>query len=97
MFGFPDILFQPNDAFVQLLARQTTTKADVVLGLFIAHNPQAMDMAARQEDGRIYLVEIKPSTSLLRYAWIIAIWTPAFSAFMHDFLSSFKAPERKEL
>ena len=30
--GFPDIIFQPDDAFVRLLARQAATNADVVLG-----------------------------------------------------------------
>jgi glucose-1-phosphate thymidylyltransferase len=32
VFGFPDILFQPDDVFAQLLARQTATHADIVLG-----------------------------------------------------------------
>src|SRR5688572_29373642 len=33
-FGFPDILFTPNDVFKQLLERQMSTNADLVLGLY---------------------------------------------------------------
>ncbi len=44
VFGFPDILFQPADAFCQVLDHQASTGADVVLGVFLAENPQKMDM-----------------------------------------------------
>ena len=37
VFGFPDIIFQPDNAFIQLLARQAATNADIVLGIFPAH------------------------------------------------------------
>ena len=33
-FGFPDIVFEPDDAFVRLLARQRQSEACVTLGLF---------------------------------------------------------------
>src|SRR6266852_4220551 len=42
-FGFPDIIFRSDDAFLRLLARQTATKADLVLGLFPAGQPQKWD------------------------------------------------------
>ena len=35
-FGFPDILFGPDDAYCQLLQRQAAVHADIVLGLFPA-------------------------------------------------------------
>ena len=35
-FGFPDILFGPEDVFIQLLNYQVTHHSDVVLGLFPA-------------------------------------------------------------
>ena len=56
--GFPDILFQPDDAFVRLLAQQSATNADVMLGLFLAHQPEKMDMVDIAQDGRIRLIEI---------------------------------------
>jgi len=38
--GFPDILFQPKDAFVKLLQRQAQSNAEVVLGLFPTQQPE---------------------------------------------------------
>jgi glucose-1-phosphate thymidylyltransferase len=92
-FGFPDIIFQPDNAFVQLLKRQAATNADVVLGLFPAPNPQKMDMVELDEEGRVRQIVIKPQQTELRCTWIIALWTPVFSHFMHDYL----ADQEKEL
>jgi glucose-1-phosphate thymidylyltransferase len=87
-FGFPDIIFQPDNAFVQLLMRQAATNADVVLGLFPAPNPQKMDMVALDKEGRVRQIVIKPQQTELHYTWIIAVWSPAFSHFMHDYLAA---------
>lgn len=86
VFGFPDIIFQPEGAFVRLLARQAATKADVVLGLFPADQPQKMDMVDLDEDGRIRQIVIKPRHTHLHDTWIIAVWTPVFTRFMHEYL-----------
>jgi len=86
VFGFPDIIFQPEDAFVRLLARQAATKADVVLGLFPADQPQKMDMVDLDEDDRIRQIVIKPCHTHLHDTWIIAVWTPVFTRFMHEYL-----------
>ena len=87
-FGFPDILFQPDDAFVQLLSRQKATSADVVLGLFSANSSQKADMIDLNEDGRVRQVIIKPPQTDLRYTWNIAVWAPVFTHFMHGLLAS---------
>jgi len=87
VFGFPDIIFQPDDAFVQLLARQASTKADIVLGLFVADQPQKMDMVDLDDGGQIRRIVIKPRQTKLRYTWIIAVWTPVFTRFMHEYLA----------
>lgn len=85
-FGFPDIIFQPDDAFVQLLTRQEASNADIVLGLFQAQQPNKMDMVELDGDGNITQIVIKPHETDLRYTWIIAVWTPRFSHFMHEHL-----------
>ena len=95
-FGFPDIIFHADDAFVRLLARQTATKADVVLGLFPTDQPHKWDMADLDADGRIRRIEIKPHETLLRYAWSIAVWTPVFSRFMHEYLVPLENAGRQE-
>lgn len=86
VFGFPDIIFQPNNAFANLLARQAESSADIVLGLFPAQQSQKADMVDLDVDGRIRQIEIKPTSTHLRYAWIIAVWTQVFTQFMHEYL-----------
>ncbi len=86
LFGFPDIVFQPQDAFVQLQQRQAETAADIVLGLFPTRQPQTADMVELDAQGRACRIIIKPAQTSLRYTWIIAIWTQVFSQFMHEYL-----------
>lgn len=87
-FGFPDIIFQPDDAFVRLLAKQAESNADIVLGLFPAHQPHKMDMVELSADDRIQKIDIKPVQTNLTYTWIIAVWTPNFMRFMHEYVVS---------
>jgi len=93
-FGFPDILFQPDDAFVQLLSRQKAAGADVVLGLFSANSPQKADMIDLSENGRVRQVIIKPPRTALRYTWNIAVWTPVFTQFLHEFLATVQIEDK---
>ena len=88
VFGFPDIIFHPDDAFVQLLSRQAKSNSDVVLGLFPALQPQNVDMVDLDADGRALGIQIKPARTHLRYTWIIAVWTPVFTRFMHECVSA---------
>ncbi len=89
--GFPDILFQPEDGFSRILARQQKTQADVVLGLFPTNQPQKAGMVDFDETGKVYLVVEKPPQSNLRYMWGIAVWTPQFTQFLHDYLITLKS------
>lgn len=87
-FGFPDILFDAGDAFVQLLERQASTGADVVLGLCPVEQPWTMDMVEVDDEGKIRSIVIKPPVSSLSYGWIIAVWSPVFTRFLHAHLRS---------
>jgi glucose-1-phosphate thymidylyltransferase len=95
VFGFPDIVFRPDDAFVQLLSHQATTHADVVLGLFPTDQSQRMDMVELDDDGRVRQIVIKPSQTNLRYTWIIAVWTPIFTRFMHRHLAAVQDSDKR--
>jgi len=89
-FGYPDILFSPDDGFSQLVAKQKQTNADVVLGLFPLRQDQRWtDFMAFDNIGKIKTISLEDhSKATQRIGWSIAFWTPAFSAFMHDFLVS---------
>ncbi|MFP4229387.1 MAG: NDP-sugar synthase [Salinivenus sp.] len=85
--GFPDILFSPDDAFVQLLHHQDATGADVVLGLFPARAPEKVDMVTLDAKGRPTNIAIKPKETSCTYTWICAVWTPVFTSYLHEFLA----------
>ncbi|BAZ15104.1 glucose-1-phosphate thymidylyltransferase [Calothrix sp. NIES-4071] len=88
--GFPDILFKPIDAFKRILARQATTGADVVLGLFPTEQPQKAGMVDFDDTGKVKLIVEKPQQSNLRYMWAIAVWAPTFTEFLHQYVSNLK-------
>ncbi len=86
--GFPDIIFQPDDAFVHLINRQAETNANIVLGVFPVDNCNKWDMVDICDDGRIRQIVIKPVQTDLRHTWGIAVWTPVFTRFMHEYLAN---------
>ena len=86
LFGFPDILFHPKDAFVRLLERQWETKTDLVLGGFQAENPSKMDMLVVDGQGRVSDIVIKPARTTLTHTWILAVWTARFSRYLHEYV-----------
>jgi glucose-1-phosphate thymidylyltransferase len=90
--GFPDMLNLPDDGFSQLLERQAKSNADVVLGLFPADRPATMDMVALGAHGKVDRILIKPPESDLRFTWGMAVWTPAFTEFMHSYLARLPMP-----
>jgi glucose-1-phosphate thymidylyltransferase len=94
--GFPDILFEPEDAFVQVLDRLETGDIDVSLGLCPAGFPRKMDMVDVLDNGRIKRLVIKPEETNLSYSWAVAAWTPVFTNFMHEYLAGCKETAAKQ-
>jgi glucose-1-phosphate thymidylyltransferase len=86
--GFPDIVFQPQDAFRRILERQQATGAPVVLGLFPTDQGPRSDMVELDDEGRARRIVIKQPGTDLRFMWSIAIWTPRFTDYLHQFLES---------
>lgn len=84
--GFPDVLLQPEDVFKRLLNRQLMSGAEVVLGAFPAQQPQKVGMVDIDEQGRVRWIVEKPAHTHLRYMWCVAVWTPTFTQFLHEFL-----------
>lgn len=84
--GFPDILFDSDDAFQRLVDRQAQMHADLVVGYFPADRPDKCDMIAVSAEGRLEQIVIKPQKTDLIFTWGIVLWTPAFSAFLNEFL-----------
>lgn len=86
--GLPDIIFEPADAYAQLISHLRASGAAVALGLFPTDQPHTADMVASDAEGLVRRIEIKPAQTDLRYTWMIAVWTPTFSTFMHHYLQA---------
>lgn len=86
--GFPDILFQPDDTFKRLLARLRAGSADVVINLLPFEHPHKGGMVDFDTTGRVRLIVEKPANSDLRYSWCAAVWKPAFTEFLHQYLAT---------
>jgi glucose-1-phosphate thymidylyltransferase len=94
-FGFPDILFNSSNVFLSLLEKQTNTGADLVLGLFNASNPEKMDMVDFDSQGKLKNIIIKPRKTDLSHTWIIAVWSPVFSRFLHEYVARFEKTNKE--
>lgn len=94
-FGFPDILFKPSNALVSLLEKQKNTGADLVLGLFKATKPEKMDMVDFDKLGKLKNIIIKPKKTDLSFTWIIAVWTPVFSNFLHKYVERYEKTNKE--
>ena len=88
--GFPDILFEPKDAFFKILKRLENSNADVVLGLFPTDKPQKAGMVDFDDAGKVRSIIEKPPESDLRFMWGIAVWKPEFTKFLHEYLIGIK-------
>jgi len=84
--GFPDIFFDSNEAFIQVLQKLESTNANVVVGIFPADLPYKVDMLDLWDDFRVKRFVIKPQKTHLHYTWGLAVWTPVFTRFMHEYL-----------
>jgi glucose-1-phosphate thymidylyltransferase len=93
--GFPDILFEPADAYTHLIAHQSKSQADVVLGLFPTEHYWKAGMVDFDDSGRVWQIIEKPQNCELKYMWAIALWTPRFTQFMHDYLAAIPNPAQE--
>jgi len=85
--GFPDILLQPRDIYARLIERWQQTQPDVVLGLFPCDRPQKAGMVDFDPDGKVKLILEKPPQTDLTFMWGVALWTPNFTQFLHDYVA----------
>jgi glucose-1-phosphate thymidylyltransferase len=86
-FGFPDILYWPEDALGSLVRRRESSAAEIVVGVVPTRRPEKEDLVELDERGQITAIEIKRESSDLRHTWMLAVWGPAFTEFMHAFVA----------
>lgn len=86
LFGMPDSIFHPREAFSILLTDHQTTGADLTLGLFPCFEPHRFGMVSLRDSGDIARIVDKPATSDSTKMWGIACWEPRFSTFIDHHL-----------
>jgi len=86
--GYPDILFEPKNAYSALIERREATGADLVLGLFPTDRPERVDMVVLDDEQHPIEVVIKQPDRGLRYSWCMALWTPRFSAMLTEHVTA---------
>jgi glucose-1-phosphate thymidylyltransferase len=98
--GFPDVLFEPENAFTLADAALGQKSADLLLGLYPVKDKrqkQKTDMVHFETNGRITQIIVKPKTTDLKFCWVFAIWKPDFTLFMHDYLKHDLAKRQKKI
>lgn len=96
--GFPDVLFEPENAFIVANATLRQKNADIMLGLYPVKDKRQMhktDMVHFETHGRITKIVVKPEKTDLKFCWVFAIWKPDFTLFMHDYLKHDLAKRQK--
>ncbi|HLS57491.1 MAG TPA: sugar phosphate nucleotidyltransferase [Zeimonas sp.] len=87
LFGFPDILIQPEDCFVRARDRLRDTGADIVLGLFQGALSDGLDLVDTDVHGRVTGLITKEEAPPRRegdVGYLLAAWAPGFTRFLVD-------------
>lgn len=88
LFGMPDTLFEPRNAFSLLLETHLYDGNDVTLGLFKTNQPQKFGMVKLDAKHNVLAFIDKPKHTSLKYMWGMAVWNYKFSDFMHTYLAN---------
>lgn len=92
VFGMPDTIIYPPEAFSILLEQHCAQPADLTLGLFSTTRPEKFGMVAIDPTGRVTAHVDKPHHTSLSLMWGCAVWEPAFTDLIHDVCASIAKP-----
>lgn len=87
-FGFPDILYWPENALAALVQRKEATDLDIVVGVVPTRRPEKEDLVELDDGGKIIGIHIKQPGCELEHTWMLAVWGPRFTDFMHSFVAA---------
>jgi glucose-1-phosphate thymidylyltransferase len=87
VFGFPDIIYWPEDALSAVVERHRVSGADFVVAVVPTDRPEKNDLVDLDQAGKIVRMEIKQPDSKLRHTWMLAVWGPEFTEFLHEFVA----------
>ena len=86
IFGMPDTIIEPADAFQKLLEDHQKNSADLTLGLFATQTPSKFGMVQLDKENYVVNTIDKPASSDLQYMWGCACWSPVFTKLIADYI-----------
>jgi len=86
LFGMPDTIFAPSDAFSRLLEDHRSTGSAVTLGIFPTNRPEKLCPVELDPTGRVIGMTDKPRRPQFQNTWGCATWSECFTDFMHRHL-----------
>jgi glucose-1-phosphate thymidylyltransferase len=86
LFGMPDTIFWPYDAFAEVLSMYRQVEADLVLGVFPTDQPERFSVVELDERSRVLSVTDKPAHTHLYNTWGMACWGPAFTELLNTYV-----------
>jgi len=95
LFGMPDTIFWPYNAFEQVLALHRQAKADLTLGIFPTEQPERFSVVELDEGGRVLSITDKPARTHLHNTWGMACWGAAFTELLNASVSQSLASTRE--
>lgn len=96
LFGMPDTIVEPKDAYVRLINHHREAEADLTLGIFDTDTPWKFSPVQINDQGRVLSIVDKPKETQLRNTWGICCWGPGFTEMMHRYLAAL-APDSQEV
>ncbi len=85
LFGMPDTIIRPENAFQKAMQQHRDTDSDLTLGLFPTDTPQKFGMVEIDDSNRVLSTIDKPRSTHLKYMWGFCCWSAAFTQLLHDF------------
>jgi len=95
LFGMPDTIFYPEDAYSILLDNHRQTGADLTLGLFPTNKPERFGMVSYDQNYSLIYTIDKPVQTQLKYMWGIGCWKFTFTEFLMEEIREL-IPRREE-
>lgn len=75
---FPDTVVSPKDCFKKLYEFHKEKKADITLGVFPTKDPERLGPVCIGTNGKVVLIQDKPSNPLEYNTWNVIIWEDKF-------------------
>lgn len=87
LFGMPDTIIEPKNAFHELQRFHKVENAVLTLGLFPTVNPSKFGMVDIDENENVIYTVDKPKDSHLENMWGCACWSSEFTRLIEQFLT----------